>query len=77
VVWLLWLWFWLLAALPLLSVARPLLLVERVTVRPPWACCGFRQISAGGLLFTLSPIAGVALLNFPKICAGLAVGLRG
>jgi hypothetical protein len=34
VVWLLWFWLWFWAALPLLSVARPLLLVARVTVRP-------------------------------------------
>ena len=57
-----------LAALPLLSVARPLLLVERVTVRPALVLLRFPANIGGGLLFTLSPLAGVALLNLAKIC---------
>ena len=44
-----------LAALPLLSVARPLLLVERVTVRPALVLLRFPANIGGGLLFTLSP----------------------
>ena len=72
-VWLLWFWLW--AALPLLSVARPLLLVERVTVRPS---PGLAAVSGKyrRAAVPLSPLAGVALLNLAKICVWLGGGLR-
>ena len=65
-----------LAALPLLSVARPLLLVERVTVRPALVLLRFPANIGGGLLFTLSPLAGVALLNLAGNCVTGGGALR-